>query len=67
MQPPSIEELERRLISRSTDSNEIIQSRIAKAELEMTYSSYFDVIIVNEKLEEALKEAEEKVSAFLNH
>lgn len=65
IQPPSIEELERRLNSRSTDHPEVIQSRIAKAEHEMTYSSYFDLIIVNDKLDEALKEAEEKVRAFL--
>ena len=65
VQPPSIEELERRLHSRSTDDPEVIQSRIAKAEHEMTYSRYFDIIIVNDKLEEALKEAEEKVRDFL--
>jgi guanylate kinase len=66
VQPPSIEELEKRLILRSTDSSEIIRSRVAKAEHEMTYSRDFDVIIVNDKLEVALKEAEELVRRFLN-
>jgi guanylate kinase len=66
VQPPSIEELKRRLISRSTESPDIIQSRVEKAEHEMTYSGFFDVIIVNDKLEVALKEAENLVRAFLN-
>ena len=66
VQPPSIEELERRLNSRSTDDPEVIQARIAKAEHEMTYSGLFDVIIVNDKLEDALREAEERVRIFLN-
>ena len=65
VQPPSIDELEKRLIARSTDSHEVIRSRIDKAELEMTYSGYFDVIIVNDKLEVALKEAEDIVRDFL--
>lgn len=66
VQSPSIAELERRLITRSTDSAEVIRARIAKAEKEMAYSHLFDVIIVNDKLDAALKEAEEKVRAFLN-
>jgi guanylate kinase len=65
VQPPSIDELEKRLITRSTDHPEEIQSRIAKAEQEMTYSSYFDVVIVNDKLEDTLKEAEDLVRKFL--
>jgi guanylate kinase len=65
VQPPSVAELERRLSSRSTDSAEVIAARVAKAEHELTFSRFFDVIIVNDKLEDALKEAEEKVRAFL--
>lgn len=66
VQPPSIDELEKRLIARSTDHPEEIQSRIAKSEHEMAYSSYFDAIIINDKLEIALKEAEDLVRKFLN-
>ena len=66
VQPPSIEELQRRLIERSTDSAEVINCRIAKAEEEMSYLHCFDVIIVNDQLDIALKEAEETVRAFLN-
>lgn len=65
IQPPSIKELENRLISRSTDCLEVIKQRIAKAEHELTYVNLFDVIIINDKLEDALQEAEEKVRKFL--
>jgi guanylate kinase len=67
VQPPSVAELERRLSFRSTDSAEVIRARVAKAEHELTFSRFFDVIIVNDKLEDALKEAEEKVRDFLSH
>ena len=62
---PSIQELENRLTSRSTDHPEVIKERIAKAEHEMSFVHLFDVVIVNDKLEDALLEAEEKVRQFL--
>lgn len=65
IQPPSIKELENRLLSRSTDSLEVIKQRIAKAERELTYVNHFDIIIINDKLEVALREAEVKVRQFL--
>ncbi len=65
IQPPSITELEKRLIARSTDGDEVIRKRIAKAEHELAYAPLFDVIIVNDTLEHALKEAEERVNEFL--
>jgi guanylate kinase len=66
IQPPSITELEKRLIARSTDDTEVIRKRVEKAAREMTYAPLFDVIIVNDTLEHALQEAEEKVKEFLN-
>lgn len=65
IQPPSIKELENRLFARSTDCPEVIKERIEKAEHELTYVNLFDVIIINDKLEVALQEAEEKVRQFL--
>lgn len=65
VQPPSIEELERRLRYRSTDTEENIRSRIAKAETEMKYADKFDVILVNEHLEETLQKAEVIIRKFL--
>jgi len=62
---PSIAELRNRLESRSTDNSDVIKERLAKAEHEMSYVNLFDVVIVNDKLEDALGEAEEKVVKFL--
>ncbi len=63
--PPSVEELERRLRHRSTDPEESIRERVAKARLEMSYADKFDVILVNDVLEDTLKKAEEIVSNFI--
>lgn len=65
IQPPSIKELENRLLARSTDCIDVIKERIAKAEHELTYVHLFDIIIINDQLEAALHEAEEKIREFL--
>ena len=65
IQPPSVEELERRLRMRNTDREEIIQIRVAKAKEELLTASRFDVILKNDDLPTALKEAEDLVSQFL--
>lgn len=65
IQPPSVEELERRLRMRNTDREEIIQMRVAKAKEELLTASRFDVILKNDDLPTALKEAEDLVSQFL--
>ncbi len=56
IQPPSIEELERRLRGRGTDSEEMIAKRVNKASIELQDAPYFDTIIVNDTLEEAQKD-----------
>ena len=61
---PSIEIMEKRLRSRETESEEKIQERLAKAEKELSYAKDFDVILVNDDLETAKKEAEELVEKF---
>lgn len=66
IQPPSIAELEKRLLSRKTDSLEEIKKRIARAEKELSYANNFDYIIVNDKLEEAQVKFCEIISNFLN-
>ncbi len=63
--PPSIEELEKRLDRRSSDSDESIRKRIEKARKEISYSNQFDVVIVNDVLETALEEAKQTVRKFL--
>ncbi len=65
IEPPSIEELERRLRARGTETPESLKARIEKASYEMTFKNRFDKIIVNDKLEDACKEAEETVRIFL--
>jgi guanylate kinase len=63
--PPSLEELERRLVGRSTESTENMKLRIAKAEDEMKFAHEFDEVLINDNLEKAKKEAFEKVKNFL--
>lgn len=65
IQPPSVEELRRRLVGRATDAPEVIEQRLAKAEEELTYAPKFDVIIVNDDLETAKAEALKTISDFL--
>jgi guanylate kinase len=55
------------LIARSTDDKEVIRKRVEKAEREMTYAPLFDVIIINDSLEHALQEAEDRVKDFLGY
>lgn len=63
---PSLEELKKRLKLRSTDSDEIIRKRIDKAEYELSFSPQFDVILINDNLEDAFIESEKIVEKFLN-
>lgn len=58
IQPPSTAELERRLRSRQQDSEDVIQNRMAEAEAEMSHAPEFDVSIVNDDLQRALKDLE---------
>ncbi len=65
IQPPSIEELRHRLISRHTDTPEVIEQRLSKAAYELTFASKFDCVIVNDILSEAEKKVYEIISRFL--
>jgi guanylate kinase len=64
--PPSISELEKRLISRGTDNPEKIKIRVAKAEKEMKLSDQFDNIVVNDSLEQAENDVYSLVYSFIN-
>jgi guanylate kinase len=66
VQPPSVTELRNRLILRSTDTPEVIEKRVAKAEYELTFSDQFDVIVVNEDIEKAFEEAEMCIREFIS-
>lgn len=65
IQPPSVNELRSRLEKRGTDSPEVIDARVAKAEHEMTFAPRFDVVIHNDNLEEAKAKALKVVTDFL--
>lgn len=65
VQPPSLEEMERRLRNRKTDSEEKIRERVQKAEKELVFAKNFDVILVNDDLEKAQKEAYKLVQQFI--
>ena len=66
IQPPSIEELRHRLNTRGTDAPEVIESRIAKAEYELSFAPKFDVVVVNDNLEKAEAEALHIIQKFLS-
>lgn len=66
IQAPSVEELQKRLIGRATDSPDKIEERVNKAKYEMSFAPQFDTIIVNDDLETALAEAEKTVREFLS-
>lgn len=65
IQPPSLEELRKRLTGRGTDAPEVIESRLAKATFELSYAEKFDVVIVNDNLEKAQAEALKTVRDFI--
>ena len=66
IQPPSIEELRKRLEGRGTDAQDVIESRLAKAAYELTFAPKFDRVIVNDDLEKAKAEALQVITEFLN-
>lgn len=65
IQPPSLEELKKRLEKRNTETIEKIQIRIDKAKYELEQSIYFDRLIINEDLSESVKEVSQMIRNFL--
>ena len=66
VKPPSVDELKKRLKQRSTESDEKINMRIAKAHVELATAPQFDKIIKNYDLETAKKDAEDLVKDFIS-
>lgn len=65
--PPSVNELLKRLNNRGTDTPEMIEKRMAKAEFEMSFAPKFDVVIINDNLQKAEEEAETLIREFLKN
>ena len=66
IQPPSIDELRRRLEARATDAPEVIAQRLERAEFELSQAAKFDRVVVNDDLDRAVGEAYDIVSRFVN-
>lgn len=65
IQPPSIDVLRQRLEGRGTDTPDVIDQRIARAEFELSFAPKFDAVVVNDDLEQAKAEALKVVKEFL--
>jgi len=65
VQPPSVEELRARLELRGTDSKEDIDIRVEKAEFELSFADHFDVVVINDQLDKAVKEVVALVADFI--
>ncbi|MDB9926867.1 guanylate kinase [Hyphomicrobiales bacterium] len=61
--PPSAKELERRLLQRNQDSDEIVKGRMSKASNEISHYAEYDYIIINENFEESLSKIESIIIA----
>lgn len=64
--PPSLTELERRLRGRATDSEDVIAERLAKAQQEMSYAPQFDLVFINDDLEQCIHEVTEGIRSHLS-
>lgn len=65
IEPPSIDELEKRLRARGTETEETLAARLNKAAYELSFKQQFDRVILNDSLERACAEAEAVVRDFL--
>jgi guanylate kinase len=65
IQPPSVEELKKRLQSRGTETAESLAARINKAAYELSFKEHFNKVVVNDELQKACAEATAIVDAFI--
>jgi guanylate kinase len=65
VEPPSVDELRRRLQSRGTETEESIQARVSKASYEISFRDHFNHVIVNDVLSEACAKAEDIIREFV--
>lgn len=65
IEPPSLDELKKRLLSRGTENAESLEARIGKAAFEISFKNYFDQVIVNDRLEDACAAADKAIGDFL--
>lgn len=63
--PPSVEELKKRLVNRSTETEESLRKRIDKADKEIEFAKFFDKVVINKDLEKVKKEVEQIIFDFI--
>ena len=64
--PPSVDELRKRLEKRATDSPEVIDQRVGKAEFEISFAPRYDHCVVNDDLDKAVAQTEKIILDFIN-
>ncbi len=65
IRPPSLEVLEQRLVKRNTETEESLRKRLGKAAQELSFARFFDYVVVNDRLDEAIGEALRLVKDFI--
>jgi len=66
IEPPSMDILKERLIKRGTETDDMLQKRLARVEEELSFKERSDYSIINDTLEHAFKECEQYIRSFLN-
>ncbi len=66
IQPPSLEELRKRLIERGSETEHTLQERIERAKKELKYADTFDFVIVNDDLKKACKQVKTILKSFIS-
>lgn len=66
VKPPSIEVLKERLLIRGTETEESLQTRLSKAEYELTFEDQFDITIINANIFESREEAKQIIQNFIS-
>lgn len=65
IQPPGLDELRRRLVSRGTETPEAVENRMARAAYELSCASQFDIVVINDELEEAVQRMRTVIGTFI--
>ncbi|MDX1586853.1 MAG: guanylate kinase, partial [Balneolaceae bacterium] len=65
IRPPSLKELKRRLVNRGSEDNASLETRLERAEKELTYANKFDFVVINDELDAAYKQISTIVESFI--
>jgi len=65
IRPPSLEELKKRLVKRGSENNASLETRLERAEKELTYANKFDFVVINDDLDTAYKQVTTIVESFI--